>query len=44
MAKVILQISLEYKAYEKLDELAKKKKSSKSELVREAVDTYLLNK
>ena len=44
MAKVLIQVSLEYEAYEKLEAIAIKKKVSKSELIRQAVDSYLINK
>lgn len=44
MAKVLIQVSLEYQSYEKLEAIAIKKKVSKSELIRQAVDSYLINK
>jgi metal-responsive CopG/Arc/MetJ family transcriptional regulator len=44
MAKVLIQVSLEYEAYEKLEDIAKKRKISKSELIRQAVDSYLVSK
>jgi metal-responsive CopG/Arc/MetJ family transcriptional regulator len=44
MARVILSVSIDVEIYKKLEEIAKKRKISKSELVEEALKKYIKKK
>ena len=44
MARVILSVSIDVEIYKKLEEIAKKRKIPKSELVEEALKKYIKKK